>query len=115
MFGSISENSAVRTVSQTRTIDAGNSAHRVPASARFEVAETASAKPAGVATGPEENHPGHAALQNGENELNPGEVRKSEVTEGELKTKVYDQSGKLLRVIPPGYLPVGEKKFDITI
>ena len=44
-----------------------------------------------------------------------GEVRKSEVKDGELMTKVYDRNGKLLRVIPPGYVPAGEPKYDITI
>ncbi len=46
---------------------------------------------------------------------NEGEVRKSEVKDGEMRTKVYDRKGKLLRVIPPGYIPVGEKRFDITV
>lgn len=44
-----------------------------------------------------------------------GEVRKSDVKDGEMRTKVYDRKGKLLRVIPPGYIPVGEKRFDITV
>jgi len=43
------------------------------------------------------------------------EVRKSEINDGQLTVKVYDSSGKLLRKIPPGYLPMGEQKFDITV
>ena len=44
-----------------------------------------------------------------------GEVRKSEISDGELTINVYDSSGKLLRKIPPGYLPAGEQQFDITV
>lgn len=44
-----------------------------------------------------------------------GEVRKSDMTDGKLTINVYDSSGKLLRQIPPGYLPVSEQKFDITV
>ncbi|MBW1851977.1 MAG: hypothetical protein JRJ15_11205 [Deltaproteobacteria bacterium] len=44
-----------------------------------------------------------------------GEVRKIEVKDGDLTINVYDRSGKLLRKIPPGYLPLGEQKFDITV
>jgi hypothetical protein len=44
-----------------------------------------------------------------------GEIRKSELSDGELTVSVYDSSGKLLRKIPPGYLPVGEQQFDITV
>ena len=44
-----------------------------------------------------------------------GEVRKSEIRDGELTINVYDSSGKLLRKIPPGYLPAGEQHFDITV
>jgi hypothetical protein len=44
-----------------------------------------------------------------------GEVRKSEISNGTLTVKVYDSSGKLLRKIPPGYLPMGEQKFEITV
>ena len=44
-----------------------------------------------------------------------GEVRKSEISNGTLTVKVYDSSGKLLRKIPPGYLPMGEQHFDITV
>ena len=44
-----------------------------------------------------------------------GEVRKSEISNGTLTVKVYDSNGKLLRKIPPGYLPMGEQKFDITV
>jgi hypothetical protein len=44
-----------------------------------------------------------------------GEIRKTEVCDGELSIKVYDSSGKLVRKIPPGYLPAGEQQFDITV
>ncbi len=44
-----------------------------------------------------------------------GEVRKSEITDGKLTISVYDSSGKLLRKLPPGYLPAGEQQFDVTV
>jgi len=44
-----------------------------------------------------------------------GEVRKSEISDGKVIIKVYNDSGKLLRKIPPGYLPLGEQKFDVTV
>ena len=44
-----------------------------------------------------------------------GEIRKSELSDGELTVSVYDSGGKLLRKIPPGYLPMGEQQFDITV
>ncbi len=43
------------------------------------------------------------------------EVRKVEIEDGEMTINVYDGNGKLLRKTPPGYLPVGEQGFDITI
>ena len=46
---------------------------------------------------------------------NSGETRKMEVKDGEMIIRVYDSSGKLLRKIPPGYLPAGEQKFDVTV
>ncbi|SPD74895.1 hypothetical protein PITCH_A370002 [uncultured Desulfobacterium sp.] len=44
-----------------------------------------------------------------------GEIRRVEIKDGSLAIKVYDSSGKLLRKIPPGYLPVGEQQFEVTI
>ncbi len=43
------------------------------------------------------------------------EVRKVLVEDGEITINVYDSSGKLLRKTPPGYLPLGEQGFDVTI
>ncbi|MEA3361272.1 MAG: hypothetical protein U9R17_17960 [Thermodesulfobacteriota bacterium] len=34
-----------------------------------------------------------------------GETRKIEVTDGELTVSVYNTEGKLIRMIPPGYVP----------
>lgn len=48
-------------------------------------------------------------------DVTKGEIRKNEIIDGELVTKVYDSEGKLRRVIPPGYLLAGEQKFDFTI
>jgi hypothetical protein len=44
-----------------------------------------------------------------------GEIRRLEIKDGNLTVKVYDSNGKLLRMTPPGYLPAGEQKFDVTI
>ncbi|OQX64090.1 MAG: hypothetical protein B5M55_06550 [Desulfococcus sp. 4484_242] len=44
-----------------------------------------------------------------------GQIRKSEINDGKVTIKVYDYRGKLLRKIPPGYLPLGEQHFDITV
>ena len=43
------------------------------------------------------------------------ELRKVEINDGEVAIKVYNNSGKLLRKIPPGYVPLGEQKFDVTV
>ena len=48
-------------------------------------------------------------------DVTKGEIRKNEIIDGELVTKVYDREGRLRRVIPPGYLLAGEQKFDFTI
>lgn len=58
---------------------------------------------------------GNRSADKGKNDVQKGEIRKNEINDGELKTKVYDENGKLLRVIPPGYLLTGEQKFDFTI
>jgi hypothetical protein len=58
---------------------------------------------------------GNGSAGKEKNEVQKGEIRKNEINDGELKTKVYDENGKLLRVIPPGYLLTGEQKFDFTI
>ena len=115
MFGSISEDTAVRTLSEVANKNLGNPAAKGNGAAKFDVADPASANPVRVVTGPGRNNPVNAGGYDGKNEVPLNEVRKSEVTDGELKTRVYDCSGKLLRVIPPGYLPVGEQKFDVTI
>ena len=115
MFGSISEDTAIRTVSEVANNNLGNPAAKDNGAAKFEVADPASADSVSVATGQERNNLFNTGSYDGKNEVKQGEVRKSEVTDGELKTRVYDCSGKLLRVIPPGYLPVGEQKFDVTI
>lgn len=47
--------------------------------------------------------------------MSQNESRKIDVNDGEIKTKVYDEHGELLRVIPPGYLPAGEQKFEVTV
>ena len=39
------------------------------------------------------------------------EIRKTEIKDGELIIKVYDSGGKLVRKIPPGYLPQEENIF----
>jgi len=58
---------------------------------------------------------GNRSAEKEKNEVQKGEIRKNEINDGDLKTKVYDENGKLLRVIPPGYLLTGEQKFDFTI
>ena len=58
---------------------------------------------------------GREGAEQGIKKTAKGEVRKSEISDGQVTIKVYDNSGKLLRKIPPGYLPVGEQKFDITV
>ena len=103
MFGPISENTAVRMVSAIANKNSGNSAAKGKAAANFSVA------------GLDKNHTGNAGVHKNVDTAPLSEVRKSEVTDGEIKTRVYDRSGKLLRVIPPGYLPAGEQKFDVTI
>jgi len=103
MFGPISENTAVRMVSAVGNKDSSDPAAKGKGAAKYEVA------------GQDRNNSGNAGVHGGMDEVQLSEVRKSEVTDGELKTRVYDCSGKLLRVIPPGYLPAGEQKFDVTI
>ncbi len=58
---------------------------------------------------------GNGSAGKEENEVQKIEIRKNEIKDGDLNTKVYDENGKLLRVIPPGYLLTGEQKFDFTI
>ncbi len=58
---------------------------------------------------------GNKSADKEKNGVQKGEIRKNEINDGDLKTKVYDENGKLLRVIPPGYLLTGEQKFDFTI
>ncbi len=43
------------------------------------------------------------------------EIRKTNLDNGKLTINVYDSRGKLLRMIPPGYLPPGKQKFDVTV
>ena len=44
-----------------------------------------------------------------------GETRKLEFNEkGNLTVKVYDSSGRLVRKIPPGYLPTNEQEVNIV-
>lgn len=44
-----------------------------------------------------------------------GEIRRILVEDGKVTINVYDSNGKLLRKTPPGYLPLGEEGFDITV
>ena len=103
MFGPISENTAVRMVSAVGNKNSDNPAAKGKEEANFSAA------------GLDRNTTGNAGVHKNVETVPLSEVRKSEVTDGEIKTRVYDRSGKLLRVIPPGYLPAGEQKFDVTI
>ena len=75
-----------------------------------------------TAPGPDKSYGSHEINNSGRKEDvqnsmygSRGEIRKSELSDGELTVSVYDSNGKLLRKIPPRYLPTGEQQFDITV
>lgn len=84
-------------------------------SARPEAGEQASPKPDELYGSPEIKNSGREDADHSRVKKAMGEVRKIEINNGTVTVRVYDSSGKLLRKIPPGYLPVGEQKFDITV
>ncbi len=115
MVNPISETAAVSVNTEVINKNPVNTAPKSANAAQFEVVVKADTKTDGVMASLEteksvkENaDPGMMAGAN-------GEVRKSELDDGKVVIKVYDGSGKLLRKIPPGYLPLGEQKFDVTV
>ncbi len=43
------------------------------------------------------------------------ETRKIEITDGELTVSVYDTKGKLIRMIPPGYVPPNKAHLNMFV
>jgi len=115
MVSPISQTAAIPVAAEVANKSSGNTARARSGGLASGVVEKNSMRPDDAVQTPENINEGkentHEASFAGEE----GEVRKSEVKDGEMRTKVYDRKGKLLRVIPPGYIPVGEKRFNLTV
>ena len=114
MISPISQAAAVSVAAEVVSKSSGSTSQDHNGVVESEVAEQNSSRPDDAIQTPEIINAGKESAAKARTTGKQGEVRKSEVNEGEIRTKVYDRKGKLLRVIPPGYIPVGEKRVDVT-
>ncbi len=115
MVSPISQTAAVVVTAEVANKSSGNTTQESSGVVQPEAVEEISYQPDDPIQAPEINNAGKESAVKASTPENQGEVRKSEVKDGEMRTKVYDRKGKLLRVIPPGYIPMGEKRFDVTV
>ncbi len=115
MVSAISQAAVVTATAELANKSSGSAVQNQKGAMESEVAEQVSSRPDDAIQAPKYLKTGKENANAAGRMLNQGEVRKNEVKDGEMRTKVYDRKGKLLRVIPPGYIPVGEKRFDLTV
>ena len=115
MVSPISQTAAVSVTAEVVSKSSGSTSQDPNGVVESEVAEQISSRLDDDIQAPKSINAGKESAAKERTAAAPGEVRKSDVKNGEMRTKVYDRKGNLLRVIPPGYIPVGEKRFDVTV
>ncbi len=115
MVNPISQTAAVSEAAKVVSKSSGSTSQDHNGVVESEVAEQITSRPADAIQAPEFINTDKESAVKVRTAGKEGEVRKSEVSDGAIQTKVYDSKGNLLRVIPPGYIPVGEKRFDVTV
>ena len=115
MVGPISQTAVISVAAEVVNKSSESTAQDRNGAGASEVVEKNATRPDDAVQAPDIINAGRESAAKTSTAGKQEEVRKSDVKDGEVRTKVYDRKGKLLRVIPPGYIPVGEKRFDVMV